>query len=204
MSYISSIGTSTIRSIIGTFEYDDIISDRNKINKRLREILGDNIKEWGIDCPKFEIQSFEPSNSQIRKQLEQQMESERYRRKNLLDTEAAVTVSDGLKRKTILESEGRLQEQFNKIKGDYERVVKEAESHKIALRLEADGLKEQLDIISESLGNDSDRAMKMLLELKRIEQFKSIANGKNNTVYFSSDPKLSTGYITDFLEKNKK
>lgn len=59
---ISEIGTSTIRSIIGTFEYDDIISDRNKINKRLREIIGDNIKEWGIDCTKFEIQSFEPSN----------------------------------------------------------------------------------------------------------------------------------------------
>lgn len=200
---IQEIGTSAVRSIIGTFEYDDIISDRNKINKKLREVIGDSIKEWGISCTKFEVQSFEPSNYQIRKQLEQQMEAERSRRKNLLDTEASVTVSEGLKRKTILESEGSLQRTLNDVKGDYERVVKEAESHKIALKLEADGIKQQLDIISGSLGNDTEKAMKMLLELKRFEQFKAIANGKNNTVYFTSDSKLANGFLTDFLEKNK-
>jgi regulator of protease activity HflC (stomatin/prohibitin superfamily) len=199
---VADIGTSAMRSIIGTFEYDEIISDRNKLNIRLREVIGDSIKEWGIDCTRFEIQSFEPSNSNIRKQLELQMEAERERRKNLLDTEAQVTVSDGIRRKTILESEGKLQAQINYAKGEYERVVKEAESHKISLQLEAEGLKQQIETISESVG-DSYKAVKMMLEIKRMEQFKAIACGKNNTIYFSQDKNLTNGYMTDFMEKTK-
>lgn len=201
---ISNIGTSAMRSVIGTFEYDDIIGDRNKLNIKLRDVIGDSIKEWGIDCTKFEIQSFEPSNSDIRKQLEQQMEAERSRRKQLLDTEAAVTVSEGLKRKTILESEGKLQEQINHAQGDYERQIKEAESHKLSLKLEADGLKEQINTISTSLDGDIVSTVKMLLEIKRMEQFKAIANGQNNTVYFSKDKNLTDSYMTDFLEKTKR
>jgi regulator of protease activity HflC (stomatin/prohibitin superfamily) len=201
---VSNIGTSAMRSIIGTFEYDDIIGDRNKLNIKLKDVIGDGIKNWGVDCTRFEIQSFEPSNSNIRKQLEQQMEAERNRRKNLLDTEAAVTVSDGMRRKTILESEGKLQEQRNHAEGEYARIVKLAESNQIALEMEADGLEKQIYTISNALNGNTTEAVKMLLEIKRMEQLKAIANGQNNTVYFIKDKNLQDGYMTDLVEKMKK
>ncbi len=201
---VHRIGTSAMRSIVGTFEYDEIIGDRNKINKQLQTVIGDGTKNWGIDCTRFEIQTFEPSNSQIRRQLEQQMEAERARRKQLLDTEAAVNVADGMKRKAILESEGRLQAQKNQAEGDYVQVVRKAEANKSSLILEAEGVRDQLQKIGESLNGDYFSAAKLRMELARIEQFKAIADGMNNTIYFAKDGNLGDGLLIDLGEKLKK
>lgn len=199
---VHNIGTSAMRSIIGTFQYDEIIADRNKINKQLQIVIGDSIKTWGIDCTRFEVQSFEPSNHGIRKQLEQQMEAERSRRKQLLDTEAAVNVADGMKRKTILESEGMLQAQKNRADGDYVQTIRGAEAHKNALILESEGLYAQLCKISEATG-DSCLAAQILMEMKKIEQYKSIAQGNNNSVYFAKDGNLGQSYLMDLAETFK-
>jgi regulator of protease activity HflC (stomatin/prohibitin superfamily) len=53
------------------------------------------------------VQQFQPANRDVEKQLEQQMEAERNRRKQLLDTQAAVNVAEGMKQRTILNSEVR-------------------------------------------------------------------------------------------------
>lgn len=187
---IGNIGTSAMRSIIGTFEYDEIIGDRNKINKALCETIGDGIKKWGIECTRFEVQRVEPSNQDIQRQLEQQLEAERARRKQLLDTEAAVNVAEGIKQKTILESEGLLQARKN-----------EAEAHKVLLTLQAEGIRRQVEELSTVVGVDL--AMSCLLELKRIEQFKAIAEGSNNSIYFAKDNSLQKGYLADFAESLK-
>lgn len=204
MENIHSIGTSSMRSIIGTLEYDYINGDRNEINKKLQEIIGNSIKDWGINCTRFEIQQFSPSNPEIRRALEKQMEAERSRREQLLNTEASVNIADGSKRTIILKSEGDLQAQKNKAEGDYIKIVKESEAHKEALRLESEGLAIQLDKISSVLNNDSLLATKLLMELKRIDQFSKIASGNNNTIYFAKDGNLDKGYLTDFLNKTKK
>ena len=197
------IGTSAMRSIVGTLEYDDIIADRNKINKTLQTVIGDTIKSWGIDCSRFEVQGFEPSNRDIRKQLEQQMEAERARRKQLLDTEAAVNVAEGMKRKTILESEGALQAQKNLAEGEYISVVRRAEAQRMSLVLEAEGIADQVSKISECL-KDPLTTSSFLLELKRIEQLKSVADGNNNTVYFAQDRNVvHPNYMVDWIEKTK-
>lgn len=63
-------------------------------------------QKWGVDCTRFEIQTFKPHNREVEKQLELQMQAERERRKQLLDTQALVNVAEGQKERTILESEG--------------------------------------------------------------------------------------------------
>lgn len=47
-----------------------------------------------------------PQNREIEKQLELQMQAERERRKQLLDTQALINVAEGQKQRTILQSEG--------------------------------------------------------------------------------------------------
>lgn len=59
-----------------------------------------------MDCARFEIQTFKPHNRDVEKQLELQMQAERERRKQLLDTQALVNVAEGQKQRTILQSEG--------------------------------------------------------------------------------------------------
>lgn len=64
------------------------------------------LQQWGVDCTRFEIQNFRPSNRDVEKQLELQMAAERERRKKILDTQALVNVAEGHKQRVILESEG--------------------------------------------------------------------------------------------------
>lgn len=62
-------------------------------------------QKWGVQCTRFEIQNFHPSNRDVEKQLELQMAAERDRRKKILDTQAMVNVAEGHKQRVILESE---------------------------------------------------------------------------------------------------
>jgi regulator of protease activity HflC (stomatin/prohibitin superfamily) len=62
---VHQVGTSAARSIIGTMDYDEIIADRNTINKRLTEKIGTVCANWGVDCTKFEIQDFNPQNRDV-------------------------------------------------------------------------------------------------------------------------------------------
>lgn len=173
LTSISNIGKSGLRSVIGLFQYDDIISDRNQINQKLKQVIGDLSQEWGIHCTKFEIQTFKPSNRGIERQLELQMEAERNRRKQLLDTEASINIAEGEKRRSILVSEGLLQSEKNK-----------ADAQLYEMEKYTFGIKRQIGDIKEALGGDAKAAVDYLLKLKQIEQYKAIAEGKNNTVYF--------------------
>ena len=119
-----------------------------------------------INCTRFEIQQFAPSNPEIRRALEKQMEAERSRREQLLNTEASVNIADGDKRTIILQSEGNLQAQKNKADGDYIKILKESEAHKESLRLESEGLAIQLEKINSVL-NNSELSTKLLMELKK-------------------------------------
>lgn len=191
---VIQVGSSAMRAVIGTFQYDNIIADRNQINERLRQVIGDSIDQWGVACTRFEVQDFRPSSEAVERQLELQMEGERARRRTLLDTEASVNVADGLKRSAILQSEGKLASIRNDIAGDYECVVRKAQAAKESMVLEADGLAQQVGIISESLGNNGASrfaALTTLLEMKRIAYLGQIASGPNNSTYFLD--KLKSG-----------
>lgn len=185
---VKDIGTSGLRSVIGLFNYDDIISDRNQINNKLVNVIGNLSTQWGIHCTKFEIQTFKPSNRDIEKQLELQMEAERNRRKQLLDTEASINIAEGMKRKTILESEGTLQSEKNK-----------ADAQNYTMEKQTSAIKFQIDDISKVLNNDTKSTMEYLVKLKQIEQLIAIANGPNNTTYFLNAHHIASQNIENFL-----
>lgn len=173
---VLAIGESATRSIIGRFEYDIIIRERNAINKELINVIGDSIKQWGIDCTRFEIQEFNPQNNQVRKQLEQQMEQERKRRANELETLTKIRTAEGLKQQAILVSEG--QSISLKNLADAEKYTVETKT--IALSNQINTLKEILET--------NENVVNYLLETKRIEEFGKIASSKNKEVFFV-DPK---------------
>ena len=134
---VRSVGESTVRSVVGNFEYDKIISDRNTITQQLNTTIANSIKNWGVDCTRFEIQEFKPQNVNVAHQLELQMEAERKRRQNVLITEAEIKTSDGKRQSTILASEGELVAKKNV-----------ADANKYTLDTETEAIKSQLDILT--------------------------------------------------------
>lgn len=193
---VIQVGSSAMRAVIGTFDYDTIISDRNQINDRLCQVIGDSIDQWGVACTRFEIQEFKPSSEAVERQLELQMEGERARRRTLLDTEASVNVADGLKRSSILQSEGKLASIRNEIAGEYENTIRNAEATKQSMILEAAGVAEQIEQIANALNGDPEKArstaLSMILESKRIKYLGDIARGPNNNTYFLDKLKPSS------------
>ncbi|KZT30605.1 hypothetical protein NEOLEDRAFT_1052904, partial [Neolentinus lepideus HHB14362 ss-1] len=211
---VRNIDTSAIRSIIGHFTYDDVIGDRHRTNIKLKlhETIGSSIEKWGVQCPRFEIQTFRPLNRDIEKQLELQMAAERERRKQLLDTQALVNVAEGQKQRMILESEGALQAELNRAEGQKGRQILESEGALAVSMNQGQALAQQMNVIADALtGGDKTpssetrmKALDVLVELRRLEQLKAIATGSGNTTYFLDS--LNVGrepYDVDNLEKWK-
>ncbi|KIJ53737.1 hypothetical protein M422DRAFT_241981 [Sphaerobolus stellatus SS14] len=213
---VKNIGTSAVRSIVGHFSYDDIISDRNKINVKLHETIGSTIEKWGVDCTRFEIQNFKPQNREIERQLELQMQAERERRKQILDTQALVNVAEGHKDRDILHSEGELQSQLNKAEGEKRGRILESEGFLQAAVNEGNALAHQIESVAKSLLVDKNaepsadlklRALDAILELRRLEQLKAIADGNSNSTYFFGGDKVIAErgpYEVDNVEKWKR
>ncbi|KAJ7838404.1 hypothetical protein B0H13DRAFT_1474595, partial [Mycena leptocephala] len=152
-------------AVLGHFTYDQVISDRNELNKKLNTVIGSSIASWGVECTRFEIQSFQPANREVEVRCpltqyapnlippsQRQMEAERNRRKQLLDTQAQINVAEGQKQRVILESEGRVPgRQINEADAAFKTVVREAEARKQQALMEASTLAQQIDAVAEAV-----------------------------------------------------
>ncbi|KAJ7449304.1 stomatin family protein [Mycena latifolia] len=217
-SNIRNTGTSAVRSVLGHFTYDQVIGDRNELNKRLNTVIGNSIASWGVECTRFEIQTFQPANREVERQLELQMEAERNRRKQLLDTQAQINVAEGQKQRVILESEGHLAAKSNEADAAFKTVVREAEARKQQALMEASALAQQIDAVAEAVAApgsppgpaERKHALNALVELRRLEQLRAIAGGAGNSTYFFGDraamglgTSAAEAYNVDYAEQVK-
>lgn len=213
---IKNTGMSAVRSVLGSFSYDQVISDRNELNRKLNTVIGNSIVNWGVECSRFEIQTFQPANREVERQLELQMEAERNRRKQLLDTQAQINVAEGQKQRVILESEGHLRAKSNEADAFYKTVVREAEARKQQSLMEASAIAQQVQEIARSIARDKDQitteerthALSTLVELRRLEQLKAIAKSQSNSTYFFGDRAVlgrdaNDAYNVDYAEQVK-
>ncbi|KAJ6617546.1 hypothetical protein B0H10DRAFT_1878265 [Mycena sp. CBHHK59/15] len=212
---IRNTGTSAVRSVLGHFTYDQVIGDRNELNRRLNIVIGNSIANWGVECTRFEIQSFQPANREVERQLELQMEAERNRRKQLLDTQAQINVAEGQKQRVILESEGHLAAKSNEADAAFKTVVREAEARQQQALMEASALAQQIAAVAQAVAapggaagpSERAQALAALVELRRLEQLRAIAAGKGNATYFFGDRAAMGGageaYNVDYAEHVK-
>ncbi|CAF4604305.1 unnamed protein product, partial [Rotaria sp. Silwood1] len=203
-SAIRSVGTSSLRSIVGQFEYDHIIGDRNKLNKEWLLVVGTSIEHWGVQTTKAEIQSFGPLDASVAKTLEKQMDAERDRRQQELNTRAKINISEGEKQSTILQSEGNLIAAKNLADANLLTAKKQAEGQRYLIEQETLALTQQLQAISKELNNDHYLAVQYLLARRRFDELQAIANGKNNSTYFINNQNEGVGSLKIFSDLMKK
>ena len=98
---IQNLVMTSLRAIIGEMELDRALSSRDIIKARLKEIISDDVTDWGILVKSVEIQDIKPSDS-MQKAMEQQATAERLKRAMILEAE-------GKKEAVIREAEGKLE-----------------------------------------------------------------------------------------------
>ena len=105
---------------------------------------------------------------------------------------------------------------MNRASGDKRSRILESEGFLEAAVNEGKALARQIEVVAETLTADENqkpteatklRALEAILELRRLEQLKAIADGNSNTTYFFGGDKAGSGrdpYEVDNLEKWKK
>ena len=91
----SQLAQTTLRSVVGESELDDILSERDKINNKLQDIIDSSTDSWGIKVSMVEVKHVDlPENMQ--RAMAKQAEAERERRAKIIAAEGEFQASQKL------------------------------------------------------------------------------------------------------------
>jgi len=91
----SQIAQTTLRSILGQAELDDLLSRREKINKELQSIIDEQTDPWGVKVSTVEIKDVELPQT-MQRAMAKQAEAERERRAKIINAEGEFQASEKL------------------------------------------------------------------------------------------------------------
>jgi regulator of protease activity HflC (stomatin/prohibitin superfamily) len=83
----SQLSQTTLRSVLGQHELDDMLAERDKLNDDIQNLLDQRTDNWGIKVANVEIKHVDLDESMIRA-IAQQAEAERARRAKIINAEA--------------------------------------------------------------------------------------------------------------------
>ena len=91
----SQLAQTTLRSVLGRHELDNMLAERDKLNADVQEILDQNTEAWGIKVANVEIKNVDLDESMIRA-IAAQAEAERARRAKVIHAEGEFEASQRL------------------------------------------------------------------------------------------------------------
>src|SRR5579864_2761194 len=96
----SQLAQTTLRSVVGQFELDEILSEREKVNAKLQIILDQETEAWGIKVTKVEVKQVDIPET-MQRAIARQAEAERERRAKIIhaagEFEASQKLADAAK-----------------------------------------------------------------------------------------------------------
>jgi len=88
----SQLAQTTLRSVVGQFELDEILSEREKVNAKLQVILDQDTEPWGIKVTKVEVKQVDIPE-EMRRAIARQAEAERERRAKVIHADGEFQAS---------------------------------------------------------------------------------------------------------------
>ena len=170
------LAQTTLRSIIGEMELDQILSNRERINIQLRDILDESTDKWGVKIETVEIREADPAQ-RVKESMEEQTSAERRRR-------AAILEAEGKKTAAILEAEGKKKS-----------MILEAEGKRLATILQAQGEAQKLRLTSVGASSLDSKALAVL----SMETLKSVGDGQSSKIYFPMELTKVMDGISSYL-----
>src|SRR5210317_2053025 len=120
----SQLSQTTLRSVLGQHELDDMLAERDRLNEDIQEILDQRTDNWGIKVANVEIKHVDLDESMIRA-IAQQAEAERARRAKVINAEGEKEAA-----KTLAEAANMLAQEELALQLRYLQTLKEISSEK--------------------------------------------------------------------------
>jgi regulator of protease activity HflC (stomatin/prohibitin superfamily) len=182
-----ALAQTTLRSIIGDMELDEILYNRERINTRLRDILDEATDRWGVRVEAVEIKEVDPVGP-VKAAMEEQTSAERQRR-------AAVLRADGEKRSAILVAEGQKRSRILQAEGVRQSRILEAEGARMATILEAQGEGQRLRVLALGASTLDAKALTVL----SLDTLTSVGNGQATKILFPFELSRLMEGASDYL-----
>jgi len=93
----SQLSQTTLRSVLGQVELDELLANREKINRELQEILDRHTGPWGVKVANVEVKNIDLPQEMMRA-IARQAEAERERRAKVIHAEGELQASEKLAR----------------------------------------------------------------------------------------------------------
>lgn len=93
----SQLSQTTLRSVLGQVDLDELLANREKINKELQEILDRQTEPWGVKVSTVEVKNIDLPQ-EMQRAIARQAEAERERRAKVIHAEGELQASEKLAR----------------------------------------------------------------------------------------------------------
>ena len=173
---ITQLAQTNLRTVVGSMDLDEVLSQREQINSRLLDAIDHATGPWGVKATRIEIKDLVPPPD-ITDAMARQMKAERERRAVIIEAEgekqSAMTRAEGLKAAAILQAEGRKEAAF-----------RDAEARERGAEAEA----KATAFVSEAVAKGDVQALNYFVAQKYVDAFGQLANSPNQkTVIVPAD-----------------